>query len=411
MDLYEPQRHEVTSGADWNEAVARTAIVRIAADAHRVFSTERLWPIHPFDVSPERPAAMKPLYYGAAGVIWALDYLVRRGGIDAGPDYAATAADLTERHHDDLRANAAADGYLGGELASYLIGDAGMLMLSWKLQPSDEVAAQIYSLLQQKVGDTRGVLWGAAGSMVAALLMHTMSGEARWAELFTRHFEALWDRWTWVDAPGCWVWVAEVYGDTQTRLGALHGFVANAYAMVRGAHLLPIERRDAALDRIEQTLQRTALREGGVVNWPHTVGAFNRAEPMPVLVQFCSGAPGIVACMAGLDAGGSRPSIDALLVDAGELVWRAGPTTKFPVLCHGAVGAGYAFLKLYARTGDARWLARARAFAMHGIDRSQRALEQYGQRKYSLWTGDLGLAVYIWDCVQGTAQLPTLDVF
>jgi hypothetical protein len=132
---------------------------------------------------------------------------------------------------------------------------------------------------------------------------------------------------------------------------------------------------------------------------------------MPLLVQFCSGAPGVVACMAGLRDGGSRPSFDALLLEAGELVWRAGPTTKFPVLCHGVVGAGYAFLKLYARTGDARWLARARAFAMHGIDRAARALEQYGQRKYSLWTGDLGLAVFLWDCVQGNAQLPTLDVF
>lgn len=411
MQLYEPQRHEATSSADWNEAVARTVIARIAADAQRVFCTERLWPIHPFDISPERPSAMKPLYYGAAGVIWALDELVRRGAISTGPAYAATVAELTLRHHDDLRANAAADDYLGRELASYLMGDAGMLMLSWKLQPSSEVAAQICSLLQQKAGDTRGVLWGAAGSMVAALLMHKMTGEARWVEIFIRHFDALWDRWTWVDEPGCWAWVAELYGDIETRLGALHGFVANAYAMVRGAHLLPIERRDAALDRIEQTLQRTALRDGGLANWPHRVGASNRAEPMPLLVQFCSGAPGVVACMAGLRDGGSRPSFDALLLEAGELVWRAGPTTKFPVLCHGVVGAGYAFLKLYARTGDARWLARARAFAMHGIDRAARALEQYGQRKYSLWTGDLGLAVFLWDCVQGNAQLPTLDVF
>ena len=129
---------------------------------------------------------------------------------------------------------------------------------------------------------------------------------------------------------------------------------------------------------------------------------------MPLLVQFCSGAPGVIACMASLDAG---EPIDALLLAAGELVWRAGPTTKFPVLCHGAVGAGYAFLKLHARTGEKVWLERARAFAMHGIDAAERALAQYGQRKYSLWTGDLGLAVYLWDCVRANAQLPTLDVF
>ena len=105
------------------------------------------------------------------------------------------------------------------------------------------------------------------------------------------------------------------------------------------------------------------------------------------------------------------PDIDALLLQAGQLVWRAGPTTKLPVLCHGAVGAGYAFLKLYSRTGDGTWLARARAFAMHGVVQAERACAQHGQRKYSLWTGDLGLAVFLWDCIRGGSELPTLDVF
>jgi hypothetical protein len=31
--------------------------------------------------------------------------------------------------------------------------------------------------------------------------------------------------------------------------------------------------------------------------------------------------------------------------------------------------------------------------------------------RYSLWTGDAGFAVYLWDCLQGTARFPTLDVF
>ena len=411
MRLYEPARHERPSGADWSEKVARAAIERIAADARGGVTAEGLWPIHPFDASAERPAALKPLYYGAAGVIWALDELARRGAIDAYPDDLATACDLPQRHHDDLRANAEQDAYMGRELASYLIGDVGMLMLQWKLQPAEEVAVRIHSLLQQKVGDARGLLWGAAGSMVAALLMHERTHEPRWAGRFVAHFDALWDRWTRADELGCWVWTDELYGVTETRLGALHGFVANAYAIVRGALLLPAARRDEAFDRIRQTLQRTALHDGGCANWPHNVGASNRPEPMPLLVQFCNGAPGVIACMAGLPNGDARTSIDALLLEAGELVWRAGPTTKFPVLCHGAVGAGYAFLKLYARTGDPRWLTRARAFAMHAIDRAEHALDRYGQRKYSLWTGDLGLAVFLWDCVRGDSRLPTLDVF
>ena len=79
------------------------------------------------------------------------------------------------------------------------------------------------------------------------------------------------------------------------------------------------------------------------------------------------------------DRSEERPpdSLDPLLLQAGELVWKAGPPVKFPSLCHGAAGSGYAFLKLYARTGDSQWLERARRFAMHGVDQAARALAQY----------------------------------
>ena len=30
---------------------------------------------------------------------------------------------------------------------------------------------------------------------------------------------------------------------------------------------------------------------------------------------------------------------------------------------------------------------------------------------YSLWTGDLGFAIYLWDCLHATARFPSLDVF
>jgi hypothetical protein len=28
-----------------------------------------------------------------------------------------------------------------------------------------------------------------------------------------------------------------------------------------------------------------------------------------------------------------------------------------------------------------------------------------------LWTGDLGFAIYLWDCLRGKAAFPTLDAF
>ena len=48
---------------------------------------------------------------------------------------------------------------------------------------------------------------------------------------------------------------------------------------------------------------------------------------------------------------------------------------------------------------------------MHGIGQFEADAAAYGQQRYSLWTGDPGFAIYLWDCVQGTASFPTLDVF
>ena len=104
-------------------------------------------------------------------------------------------------------------------------------------------------------------------------------------------------------------------------------------------------------------------------------------------------------------------SLDDLLLAGGELTWTAGPLAKGANLCHGTAGNGYAFLKLYKRTGDAKWLDRARAFAMHAIAQSQADEKRLGRMRYSLWTGDPGLAIYLWDCLHERAQFPTLDVF
>lgn len=64
-----------------------------------------------------------------------------------------------------------------------------------------------------------------------------------------------------------------------------------------------------------------------------------------------------------------------------------------------------------ARTGDPVWLARARAFAMHAMAQSEADEARFGGLRYSLWTGDPGLAIFLWDCIRGAAAFPTLDVF
>jgi AAA domain/Lanthionine synthetase C-like protein len=86
------------------------------------------------------------------------------------------------------------------------------------------------------------------------------------------------------------------------------------------------------------------------------------------------------------------------------------PTLRLD-LCHGTGGNGYAFLKLYRRTSDPIWVERARQFAMTAIVQYRGAQAVVGRGRYSLWTGDVGLAIYLWDCITGAPRFPTIDVF
>ena len=119
-----------------------------------------------------------------------------------------------------------------------------------------------------------------------------------------------------------------------------------------------------------------------------------------IRVQWCGGAPGMVISAADYLE-------EELLLAAAELAWRAGPhgPEKGPCICHGTAGNGYAFLKAFARTGDERWLERARRFAVHALGQVKRR----ERGRYSLFTGDLGVAVYAADCLDGRSAYPIVD--
>jgi hypothetical protein len=150
------------------------------------------------------------------------------------------------------------------------------------------------------------------------------------------------------------------------------------------------------VDDVSQTLRRFAVEKDGLVNWPPVTGygLVDANRDRIIRMQWCHGSPGIVGTLA--------PFMDEeLAVAGGELTWLAGPLRKGPGLCHGTAGNGYAFLALLERTGDERWLARARAFAMHAARQVER-----GHWRYSLWTGDVGAALYLADCLDGGGRLP-----
>ncbi|HMI87288.1 MAG TPA: LanC-like protein [Polyangiaceae bacterium] len=175
--------------------------------------------------------------------------------------------------------------------------------------------------------------------------------------------------------------------------------------LLRGHSLLEPADQARCQEVIETTIYRTAVVENDSATWPTELGEnWHRSKR---LMQFCHGAPGFVVCLARLPG----TAADDLLAAAGEATWRAGPLRQGSNLCHGTAGNGYAFLVLYARTGEARWLARARAFAMHAIAQCDAEAAAIGRPRHSLWTGDIGLALYLRDCVRSRAEFPTLDVF
>jgi hypothetical protein len=56
--------------------------------------------------------------------------------------------------------------------------------------------------------------------------------------------------------------------------------------------------------------------------------------------------------------------------------------------------------------GDERWLERARRFAVHVLEQVET-----GPGRFSLFTGDLGVALFAADCVAGTASYPIVDAW
>ncbi|HEY9027723.1 MAG TPA: LanC-like protein [Burkholderiaceae bacterium] len=397
--LHDPARHEPLQTIAWDEDRVRATITRIVDATVAAFTPDGLWPPHPRDFEPgdDPDAPATNLYWGAAGVMWALDWLRGVGAADS-PSFAQHLEPLRLRHR---AAQADADA------GSYLMGDLPFRMMAWGHAPDTERADAIAALIAAHVDHpARELMWGSPGSLLAAAMMHGATGDERWAVLFRRTAQRLREQLEWSERQSCHYWSQEMYGRRSRYLDAVHGFVATARALLLGRHLLPEADWHEWQACIETTVANTAIREGGRATWP-TQADEAPGTPQKWLMQFCHGAPGFVICLADLPG----RALDALLVEAGEATWAAGPLAKGSNLCHGTAGNAYAFLVLLARTRDARWRERARAFAMHAIAQFEAETARTGRLRHSLWTGDIGLAIFLWDCMNERVRFPTLDVF
>jgi hypothetical protein len=361
----------------------REAIRAIVADTDQAFDPDDFWPAEEWDAWTS-PLPLKSLFVGAAGVVFALDVLRRRGHAESGLDLAATSRRALEawREKPDL---AVGEEHPAPAAASLLCGESGLLLVAWRLAPSADLADALFARIRSNVrNDANEVMWGSPGTMLAARAMLDWTGEERWAVAWQESAEELMRR---REPDG--LWTQRLYGGVIRTLGPVHGAVGNVLTLLQGG-------RDETLEReTNELLGRTAVVHDGLANW---------LDGKDFLVQWCHGAPGIVTSAAGyLD--------EELLLAGAELTWRAGPSgpEKGFGLCHGTAGNGYAFLKAFERTGDERWLDRARRFAVHALGQVEQSKARRGQGRYALFTGDVGVALYAAACLDSRTAYPVMD--
>ncbi len=386
--LYEPTRFDALIDEPWVPAHVEDAIAAIVADADAAFDPTALWPAHEWDAR-EKPQPLSGLYVGAAGVIWALDELRKRGYAESSHDLdaAVTGAIALERATPDFSADVH---YRPGALVS---GDTGALLVAFRLTSDPSLADELHALVRGNVDNpTDDISWGAPGTLLAALAMGEWTGERRWDEAARESATALRAR---RGDDGLWR-----QDDDYRGLSTLHGVAGNTLALLR------FESDDAIAGESAAVLSRHSFREDGLANWPGTPRPqLERPRDGRICLQFCTGAPGVLA--------GAWDYLDEDLVLAGaELVWRAGAhrDEKGHGLCHGTSGNGFALLKAFARTGDDRWLERARRFAVHALAQAERIATANGRRRYSLFTGDVGTALFAAACLDADPRFPIVDV-
>jgi lantibiotic modifying enzyme len=271
--------------------------------------------------------------------------------------------------------------------AALLTGEAGILTVAWLVEPTQERADRLHARVRENANsEAIEIMWGSPGTMLAAAELHRRTGDERWEQAWRESAQILLDK---REEDG--LWTKKLYGDESRSLTPPHGVTGIVQAL----------RNDELLRDTNEILRRNAVVENGFANWPTRDKHGLEAPDGEIRLQWCCGSPGIVI------AAGPYLDEDLLLAGA-ELIWHAGAhdENKGPSICHGTAGNGYALLRTFERTQDEQWLDRARRFAMH-------ALEQVGRRepRYSLFTGDVGAALFAADCLDARARYPILETW
>ncbi len=394
--LYRSEDFEPLTDEPWDEARIRAGVREIVADTNAALRGPKLlWRADGWD-RWRATSPLKDLFVGAAGVLWALADLRERGHAETRLNLGDLALAALERQR--ARPDLARWTDLPEPRESSLLGgEAGILLVAFRLAPSGELADALHARVRENVHNTADeIMWGVPGTLIAARLMLAWTGDERWRTAWDESADALLAR---RDERGLWTQL--LYGQTHQFLGPVHGLTGNVQSLLS---LLDATRAAALRRDTAAILEETAVVEDKLANWPPVDRPELASANGEIRVQWCHGAPGIVCAAAPYLA-------EELLLAGAELTWRAGPhgEAKGVGICHGTAGNGYALLAAFAHTGDERWLERARRVAVHALTQVRRQRAARGCGRYSLWTGDLGVALYLASCIDASAAYPVLD--
>ena len=310
------------------------------------------------------------LYLGGAGVVDALRRLAERGLVGLRRDYVSRTSRALEPDEP------------GPEL---MLGETGILLVRQRLSPSAANAARLRELVAANVGhEAPRAARGQPGDDARrdASSASTISGR--------RPPSGSSPRATPRPASGSRTSAARA----GVYLGAAHGFAGCVLAL-------------GEVDGAAETARRYAVVEDGLANWPPLTPTASSSATAPIRVQWCHGAPGMITVAR------ATSSTRSCALAGGELTWRAGPLAKgrgplprhrrerlrVPRPCSSgpATSSGSTGLASSPSTRSPRSSGRAPSTDVG---------------RHTLWTGDLGVALYLADCIDGAGRrpLPTASV-
>ena len=168
-------------------------------------------------------------------------------------------------------------------------------------------------------------MWGTAGTMLASHFMHQWTSEPKWKDIYILQAKRLLADWEKIPNIG-YLWSVQLYGGSRKYLGPVHGFIGNIIPLIKGQKYFSKKEFEEICIKVMETVINTAISDQDYANWD-TIYTKSNPNNIPKRVQYCHGAPGIVATLSELPKSKNK-QFDEILEKGGELIWLAGPLKK-----------------------------------------------------------------------------------